>query len=194
MDKMLSLEKLFNNLKDNLEFDSDVIAITKLLNALFILKKEEAIGKWQSILEKYDIAKLEVDIDFTPLIKDFPAMLFQELELETFLNIVDNTLVKEKIYLNVFNTLEIDSALNKKVKTLIKAKDEKKEKEFILEIVKYQNKFPKLVFDLNTLLQNVILSHLKNADCNLKLLEEYTEIPANIKDKTLLKVLLIDYL
>ena len=194
MDKRLSLKKLYDNLKDNLEFDSDVIAINKVLCALFKIDKETAIKSWKYIFQKYNLNTLKEDIDFTPIIKDFPAILFQELTLTDFLNILAKIPSKKEILLNIFNTFDNNSALNLKLTKLIIAKNETEEKQFILEIVKYKDKLPKLVFDLNTFLQTAILKHLEIPNFNLKLLQEYTQLPDNNKDKTLLKILLIDYL
>ncbi len=188
------LNELFDNIKDRIIYDSDVAALEKILEAIFKKDREKAMMKWKYLLDKYDIITLKKDIDFTPILKDFPTIILQTVNLAEFYKILDNIKYKNLIYEHVFNVFDKNSAIYALLNNLIIRKEVGKERETLKLIVKKANIFPKITFDLNILLKNIILFHLEQSEKNLDLLWEYTDIPEDIKEKSVLKTLLIDYL
>lgn len=194
MDKGVFLNELFENIKDKIEFDSDVFAIYRILIGFLKIDIDTAIKKWQYILKKYDIPSLKKDIDFTPLLNTFPTNLFQIIPLERFYQILENMPYNNLIYENIFNAFDNASALYTEINKLIANNEEEKEKETIRIIIQKLENYPKTSFDISTFLKNIILTHLNQKRKNIALLLEYTDIPKDIKEKSVLKTLLIDYL
>ncbi|MCM1053008.1 MAG: hypothetical protein NC483_03445 [Ruminococcus sp.] len=188
------LIELFDNIKDDIDCDSDIEAIYKILISIFKENKENAISSWQYILSNYDITRLKQDIDFTPILKDFPSEILYTLTLQEFYKILDNTKYKNLIYENLFNVFDKESAIYILIYNLIANKKMKKERETIQIVIENIDKYSSLTFDLSTFLKNIILFHLKQSEKNIDLLWEYTNIPSSNKEKSILKTLLIDYL
>lgn len=194
MDKVAFLNELYNNIKDKIEFDSDILAIYRILIALLKVDIADAIKKWQYILSKYDINELQKDLDFAPLTSTFPTNLFQIVSLEEFYQILEETPHNQIIYGNIFNVFDNSSAIYIKINKLIINNEEEKEKEIIKTILQNIDYYPKTSFDTSAFLKNIILFHIAQPHKNIDLLLGLANLSKDIKEKSVLKTLLIDYL
>ncbi len=55
MDKHDYIIGLFDDIKDDIEFDSDVVALEVILSKLLEIDLEESFAKWKYLILKYDI-------------------------------------------------------------------------------------------------------------------------------------------
>ena len=65
MDKGIYITNLFDNIKNNIEFDSDIIAINTILNTMLKIDLNKSIKSWKYVLKRYNIKLLSKDMDFT---------------------------------------------------------------------------------------------------------------------------------
>ena len=71
MDKASFIEQLYHDLKDDIEFDEDIRALSSILKELIKIDENKSINNWIFIMTKYKWNKLNKDIDFSPLVTDF---------------------------------------------------------------------------------------------------------------------------
>ncbi len=195
MNKSDYIDKLFNNIKDNIELDSDVIALETLLQAKLNINIKDSVEKWQYLMEKYSIDKLEDDIDFTPLLNIFPTELIKRIGIRLFFELL-RSIDKNKalIYENLFDVFNDKCGIYAVIKDLIIRENTYNEKETVKTVISHSDAYPKGIFDITYFLKRIILYHLNNNYQNLELLIEFTDIPDSEKDKSVLKTLLLDYM
>ena len=61
------IEELFNNLKDKIEFDEDVVALFQILKKMLKINKEKSIECWYYIMNHYNLKEMRKEINFNPL-------------------------------------------------------------------------------------------------------------------------------
>lgn len=196
MDKEDYIESLFNDIKDSIAFDSDVIAIHKLLEAMLKINYKKAIRMWKYIIESYDIKNLKREIDFELILNLFPSQLFNKIEIKNFFQILQDISYVKRNEINkiFFNVYDDKSGLYIILKDLIINSKKKQEREFINLVLKYSAEFPKDIFDLNIFLKKIILIHINSSSIDNDFLINLTEIPSTAKDRAILKALLIGYI
>ena len=195
MNKLRMELKLFHILKDNLEFDRDILGIVKILEKILDNDKEEAIKAWTYLLERYDIKSLAKDLDFTPLLKDFSGDLIEKVGLDKFLEIRKN-LGEDKqflIDLYVFNCYQ-ESAIIEVIQKLIMKEEFLKERKLIEELKEKEHILRKEFFNLDDLLKVVVELHIKLNKINGDFLKSLIEMASLEKEKALLLALIIDYI
>ena len=196
MDKLKLICDLFDDIKDNIEYDSDITAIYELIIRLLDYDEDLALKLWLYLVNKYDIIKLRKDIDFTLLLEEFPFTFLKRRGLKTFCDACfliekEKALYLKRIFFNVFND---ESLILKLVQSYIKEEKSKKEKELIELIYKNSGEIPREVFDFATFIKKVIYFHLQYEKINVNFLLVFIDKVKNNKDKAVLKTLLIDYL
>ena len=191
MISLIEVEELFASLKDNLEFDSDITAIVKVLNYELSLDKNLALKNWFYLLTKYDIKNTMYDIDYKPLIKDFPLQYIKIYSLKEFLNLNLPNSIKQLIYYYTFNSFNKEGIIEL-LKELIKENKLDKELEILDTIILYSKEFKKEYFDLTELLKQIINIHISLNKINKEYLEKLIKKAPTKKDQALLKTLLID--
>lgn len=196
MNKDEYIDYLFHNLKDNIEFDSDIVALKKLLIATLKIDPQKAQERWLYLLTTYKINELSQDIDFSPLLNDFPTCLIEQEGIKTFFELIKvlNNETKLSIYKSFFNIYNKDCGIYNVLHNLIQNNKTNKEREYIKLVVKRNNEYPSGIFDIKDFLQNIIIYHLETNHKDIKFLLEISEIPQSIKEQSLLKTLLIDYI
>ena len=195
MNKLRMELKLFHILKDNLEFDRDILGIVKILEKILDNDKEEAIKAWTYLLERYDIKSLAKDLDFTPLLKDFSGDLIEKVGLDKFLEIRKN-LGEDKqflIDLYVFNCYQ-ESAIIEVIQKLIMKEEFLEEKKLIEKLKEKEHILRKEFFNLDDLLKVVVELHIKLNKINGDFLKSLIEMASLEKEKALLLALIIDYI
>lgn len=189
------LENLFNDIKDNIEFDEDVTALATLLNSMLNKNIEISFNSWQYLILKYDINTLIEDINFTPLIKTYTENFLLKVGSKTFfkymINIPSNKL--DLIYKNIFNIYNNDCIVYKMIENYLKSNNLKAEKNFIEDILNNSNSFPKTIYNKTDLIKRIIIIHLNNNNIPEKFLKELINKVESKKEKAILKTLLIDY-
>lgn len=196
MDKCIYITNLFNNIKNNIEFDSDIIAINTILNTMLKIDLNKSIKSWKYVLKRYNIKLLSKDMDFTPILKDYPTHLLEEIGLQNFLDLI-NSFKKEHLeYLhnNLFNIYLEECGLFTALSKIIITGDKKREREFIDIAIKEYKSYPLGIFDPADFIHRVIIFHLQNNLKDISFLLTLAEIPRSKKDQALLKTLLIDYI
>lgn len=195
MDKENYISKLYDNIKDDIAFDSDIVALEKLLTAMLKININKSIEWWKYIFNKYELKDLENDIDLTPLTKHFPLELIKKIDFPQFMDIIDKlNHNKELIYNNFFDVFDENCGIFQIISDLISQNLKEKEKEIIYLTINKESIYSESLFDSMQFLKKVIMLHLNEKNKNIQLLLEYTEIPNSLKDKSILKSLLIDYI
>lgn len=187
------LQDLFDKIKDDIEFDSDVIALEILLNKMFIIMEAKCYENYIYILKKYDLNNLKIDIDFTPLTKSFAQKLIFNKGLIKYLNITNDLEFSKKafIYSELFNLYHEDCILYTLMEEYIKHNNLKKIKTIINIVIKLE-KYIKQVFDKTEFLKKVIIIYLKNGYTGKKFLNETINFLSSPKERAILKALLIN--
>ncbi len=187
--------KIYNTLKDNLEFDTDILTILKILNKLLEIDTSKAITCWLELLNKYPVKELLSDTDFLPLIKDFSYNLIKTIKLDNYLKIreslnKDNQFLIDNYVLNIYTT----STLNVLLDELITTSKITEEKAIIDILNKNSSTLPKEFFDFSEFLKTIVMKHIKLNQINKELFEDMLKLAKNNKDKAILEAWLIDYL
>lgn len=189
------LENLIDDIKGNIECDSDILALDKLIRLMTKVDYERAQAIWKEIVNSEDFLNYAYDIDYTPL---FDSCLVSFLEYQTFDNIIYfvsklKLRNKNRAYHYIYNTFRMSSFINQYIKSIVLKNNKKIEKKTIDMFNGRSYFYPKEVFDMAKLLENVINWHIENNNIDLKLLNYFAELPTNRKDKAKLKTMLIDY-
>ena len=108
MSKSHYLENIFADLKDEIAFDEDVVALAKLLKVMLKYDVKQSVNNWLYLMKNYNLKTLRQEIDFTPLTKEFIIELLRYQDLtQLFLNFKripnDNLNHILKEFMNVFN-------------------------------------------------------------------------------------------
>ena len=195
MDKPRMEIELYETLKDDLEFDSDVLGMVRILKKMLQENSKEAIKAWVYLFNNYAFKDLRNDIDIEPLIKDFSIDLIKQLGVGK-LGKIRSELKKDNVFLideYVFNCYQ-DSSIRIILEELIIQNNQLKEKEILIELKKNANKLSKEFFDFNDLLKLVINWHIKYDKIDKDFLFSLIDLASSKKDKALLSTLLIDYI
>ena len=195
MDKPRMEIELYETLKDDLEFDSDVLGMVRILKKMLRENSKEAIKAWVYLFNNYAFKDLRHDIDIEPLIKDFSIDLIKQLGVDK-LGKIRSELKKDNVFLideYVFNCYQ-DSSIRIILEELIIQNDQPKEKEILIELKQNANKLSKEFFDFNDLLKLVINWHIKYDKIDKDFLFSLIDLASSKKDKALLSTLLIDYI
>ncbi len=193
MDKILFLEGLFLNLKDNICSDSDVDAVYNILRKASEVNIDKSIEWFKDIVNKYDIKNLRRDIDFLPLVRDYPVLLIKKRGIKDFINIL-NDVNKDNVFIvliNVFNIYD-DLAIMSIILDGIREKNDKEVLRLIEDIKMEEIK--ENILDFDSFLEEVIKAYINNNYINKRVLLKITDMGRNDKAKALLKALIIDYI
>lgn len=196
MNKHDYIMDLYNDIKDRIELDSDVGALYTILCKLFQMDREESIKCWKYLILKYDIKEIGRDIDFLPLIKDYPIMILENLGLNAFFQEVEDISHDklEYIYQFLFNIYDANSFIYQSLDYYIKRNRYQDEKKLIQIFLEKKKDFFKGVFDQTEFIRRVILIHLKRKNVSLEFINYLIDLIDNTKDKAVLKTLIIDYI
>ena len=160
MDKASFIEQLYHDLKDDIEFDEDIRALSSILKELIKIDENKSINNWIFIMTKYKWNKLNKDIDFSPLVTDFIVEVLKNNSIKKIFEILqplplnNQQLIKDQF----FNVFDLNSGINQYLKNLINDKM-KNNNQIFLEIkliLNYSKNLNKLIFDEEFFLKNVI--------------------------------------
>ena len=151
MDKASFIEQLYHDLKDDIEFDEDIRALSSILKELIKIDENKSINNWIFIMTKYKWNKLNKDIDFSPLVTDFIVEVLKNNSIKKIFEILqplplnNQQLIKDQF----FNVFDLNSGINQYLKNLINDKM-KNNNQIFLEIkliLNYSKNLNKLIFD-----------------------------------------------
>lgn len=196
MSKVQYAKKLFDDIKDEVDCDSDIIALESLLLILLDNDVQESILNWKYLILKYDINKLMKDIDFLPIIKDYPNALLKKINVDLFFQYMNDFPLEKMqiIYNQIFNIYESDCFIYQSLNYYISKHNYVEEKKFIHAILNQSKNFFIGVFDQTEFIRRIILLHLKHHQINDDYIFELIKCVDNKKDQAVLKTLLIDYI
>lgn len=196
MDKCDYCQQLIDDIKDDIEFDSDIVALESLLLVLLNYNQSKSFDNWKYIILKYDIINLKGELDFNPIIKNYPEKLLQKVGIEKFFDYMkDISLTKAKIiYEILFNVYNSNCIIYNFLSDYIRKNENNKEKKLIKSVLDKSDLFSKAFFDKTELIKRVIVLHLENNRVCIDYLEELINLVNSKKDQAVLKTLLINYL
>lgn len=195
MDKASFIDGLYDELKDKIEFDEDVEALSKILIATLQIDRKLSQNRWLYIMQRYNLKTLKEEIDFYPLIENYLKKYLDYTNLKELLNLIsllpiNNKIIVDNIFMNTFNQNSYLYQYFKK--NILAGKFEKELLEIKMIISSYNNN--KYIFSETNFLKNIILIHINTNKINLEYLLKLTNIPQCPKAQSLLKSLLIDYI
>ena len=195
MDKASFIDLLYDELKDKIEFDEDVEALSKILIATLQIDRKLSQNRWLYIMQRYNLKTLKEEIDFYPLIENYLKKYLDYTNLKELLNLIsllpiNNKIIVDNIFMNTFNQNSYLYQYFKK--NILAGKFEKELLEIKMIISSYNNN--KYIFSETNFLKNIILIHINTNKINLEYLLKLTNIPQCPKAQSLLKSLLIDYI
>jgi len=195
MDKSDLCQQLFDDIKDNIEYDSDINALVSLLLKMLKYNVTISFTNWKYLILKYDIENLSIDMDFLPIIKTYPEKLFKEVGIERFFIYMQEISHNKQKYLykSLFNVYDSESLIYQVLSNYIKKNNDKKEKKLIKVVLSKSKQFSKATFDKTELIKQAILLHIKHKNVPLDFLKELISSIESIKEQAVLKTLLIDY-
>ena len=196
MNKAKYIDLLFSDIKDEVEFDIDVLSLFKILKAMLQIDVSKSVEAWLYLVNKYNVLELKKDIDFEPLLNLY---LVELLNYRTFLEVrevismvcVDNQQIIWQFFLNSFNE---NSGIYKYIDKLILDENYEEELKVIKDLVKRKDEFDKAIFDVLTFLKNIVFKHIQRGKTNINFLMQLANMAISRKDRAILKTLLIDYI
>ena len=196
MNKAKYIDLLFSDIKDEVEFDIDVLSLFKILKAMLQIDVSKSVEAWLYLVNKYNVLELKKDIDFEPLLNLY---LVELLNYRTFLEVkgvismvcVDNQQIIWQFFLNSFNE---NSGIYKYIDKLILNENYEEELEVIKDLVKRKDEFDKAIFDVLTFIKNIVFKHIQRGKTNINFLMQLANMAISRKDRAILKTLLIDYI
>lgn len=196
MNKSDFCQLLIDDIKDDIEFDSDIIALKSLLLKMLEYDDKKSFDNWKYLILKYDISDLSIDVDFMPIVNDYPEKLIDKVGLETFWNYMKEIPIGKTymVYDVIFNIFNPKCFIYKILENYVKMNDKKSELIFVKNILNKSKAFSKLFFSKTELIRKIIILHIDNKFIPLDFIQELIEIVDNRKEKAVLKALLIDYL
>lgn len=194
MDKSDLYQLLINDIKNAIEYDSDVTALKSLLLKLLDLSIASSFSNWKYIILKYDLRSLEAD--FSPITKDYPIELIKKIGINNFFTYMKKLpiLKSQIIYEQLFNIYNKRSFIYQSLDYYIKNNNINSEKDFIQSILTNSSHLPKLIFDKNYFIRLIIISHIDSKNIPKEFLKELINEVHNKKEQAVLKTLLLDYL
>ncbi len=196
MNKAFSIDNLYDDLKDNIEFDEDVEALFKILKKTLKDDQEKGIEEWIYIMKRYDFQQLQKDINVFPLTNDFLLELTKIKSLIDTVELINRLpLINQKIVRNhFFNVFCTASGINQ----YFSENSFKKQEREILCDIKYilDDKLikDKMTFNKTIFLKKIIIAYLSTPSPNMNFLLEISDLPETKKERAILKSLLIDYI
>lgn len=188
------LISLFNDIKNNVEFDQDVAAIAKILEVLLHINKKKSFEYLQEIINNYDIRKMRLDIDFKPLFVTYPLSIYDVLGIDDFLKFMKslNKEQKEICYEYFFNTYS-EQGITTLFQRVIENNRQNEEKLLIDFIMNNDLEFSNLVYNRTELFRRIIKIHLEYKLIDVSFLMGLCDNLSK-KDGAVLKTLLLDIL
>lgn len=189
-------QHLIDDIKDEVDFDSDVEALAALLVILLEYNVKKSFDNWKYLVLKYDFDSLNKDIDFIPLKKDYPEKLIQKVGIESFFNYMKDIPTSKAImiYNAIFNIYCSDCFIYQSLNYYIKMNDNNSEVVLIKNILDKSKLVSKMFFDKTEFIKRIILLHVKNERIPIDFLQDLINSIENKKDRAVLNALLIDYL
>ncbi len=194
-DRRMQLENyvlnLLENIRYNIEYDSDVEAIYSLLKKL---NSKKGITIWVQILNETSILDLRNNIDFTFLLKNYPEDVLRKegyLFWDKYIKKV-NYSIRKIILQEVFNIYELNSIVYYLFRNSLGTLEDADL--FINWVLKMGNQECSLYFDETLFLKNIIITYLETDNFKLEFLKKLSEITHDLKEQAVLKALWIDKL
>lgn len=194
-DRRMQLENyvlnLLENIRYNIEYDSDVEAIYSLLKKL---NSKKGITIWVQILNETSILDLRNNIDFTFLLKNYPEDILRKegyLFWDKYIKKV-NYSIRKIILQEVFNIYELNSIVYYLFRNSLGTLEDADL--FINWVLKMGNQECSLYFDETLFLKNIIITYLETDNFKLEYLKKLSEITYDLKEQAVLKALWIDKL
>ena len=149
MNKAHYIEELFDDLKDEIEFDEDVIAVFKILKAMIKIDIKKGVENYLYLMSHYSFKDLAQEINIIPLTKYFLIELLKYQKIEDILKLLEEIPLDNRILIesNLINTFTTKSGIYQYFKTIITKKETKKEIKEIELILKI-NTFSPLYFGI----------------------------------------------
>lgn len=195
MNKSDFCQLLIDDIKDEIEFDSDVVALKSLLLILLKRNIKSSFENWKYLILKYDINSLKHDINFLPIIKDYPKMLIKKIGVENFFDFMQEIpfFKANIIYITLFNVFSSDCLIYQSLDYYIKNNDNDSELTFIKSILNKSSYFSTLFFNKTEMIKRIIILHIENKSIQLDFLKTLIDKIDSKKEQAVLKTLLIDY-
>jgi len=195
MNKSDFCQLLIDDIKDEIEFDSDVVALKSLLLILLKHNIKLSFENWKYLILKYDINSLKHDINFLPIIKDYPKMLIKKIGVENFFDFMQEIpfFKANIIYITLFNVFSSDCLIYQSLDYYIKNNDNDSELDFIKSILNKSSYFSTLFFNKTEMIKRIIILHIENKSIQLDFLKTLIDKIDSKKEQAVLKTLLIDY-
>ena len=89
MDKGEYITNLFDAIKDEIEYDSDIEALYTLLMSMFKIDQKKSIAMWEYLITNTNLTSLRKDVNLTPILNSYPTYLIQELGFKSFYEILN---------------------------------------------------------------------------------------------------------
>lgn len=188
------LISLFNDIKNNVEFDQDVAAIAKILEVLLHIDKKKSFEYLQEIMNNYNIRQMRQDIDFKSLFVTYPLSIYDVLGIDDFLKFMKslNKEQKEICYEYFFNTYS-EQGIITLFQRVIENNRQNEEKLLIDFIMNNDLEFSNLVYNRTELFRRIIKIHLEYKLIDVSFLMGLCDNLSK-KDGAVLKTLLLDIL
>lgn len=188
-------EKLYDAIKDEVKCDSDILALESLLEIIIEEDIEKSFERWKYVILKYDFLELLDDVDFTPIMRNFPTIFLEKVGVTTFFSYMSNISIDKAqvIYSYIFDIYDRDSYLNLSLITYIESNNFLNEEKFIYSILDRSESFFVGFFDITEFIRNIIMKHIEYKSMPYSLIKKLVDMLDNKKDKAVLKTLLIDY-
>lgn len=195
MNKSDFCQLLIDDIKDEIEFDSDVVALKSLLLILLKHNIKLSFENWKYLILKYDINSLKHDINFLPIIKDYPKMLIKKIGVENFFDFMQEIpfFKANIIYITLFNVFSSDCLIYQSLEYYMKNNDNDSELDFIKSILNKSSYFSTLFFNKTEMIKRIIILHIENKSVQLDFLKSLIDKIDSKKEQAVLKTLLIDY-
>ena len=189
------IEQLFNELKDRVEYDSDIKALYLIINKMLDIDENRAIEWWVYLLNNYDFKSLKNDIDFRGILYDIPKEMFKRGLGDNFWRIrgsikEDKKKIIDNSVLNVYK----DSAIKDVLEYMVMEKKFLEEKKLVNNILDNRADIAKEVFELGDFVRFIIMLHLKYDNIDKDWLFHLIYLLDDNKERAKLSTLLIDYI
>ena len=193
MNKAQYIEEIYNDLKDNIEFDEDVRALFRVLKVFLERNIEEGLAKGFYLFKHYDLKLLAGDIDLNPLTVDFMLELLKYYQVkDLFLKLSELPQDNKKYIMSVFFNGFRDHGCYEYLKRIVMEENYRLELRELMVILSFD--LDRAIFDETYFLKKIILMHIENDKTDLPILFNIIELAKSKKAKAILKSLIIDYI
>lgn len=195
MTKKEMILSLLDDLKDSIEFDTDIKAFSLLLLHLLPNHISDSLSYFYYFVSHYDIGTLKYNIDFTPLFCTYLEKLIDITSVEDYFHYLESiSYEKQLVITSYLFSVHPSSYLFTIIKDGLEKKKYKQVEEMVLIIIGKEKYLSKRYFDLTTFLDFVIRTYLDVFKHSNDFLVSLTNVPTSKKERAVLKSLLIDYL